>query len=602
VTATTEVIRELVVVPLAAITPSPRNPRSAENLNLSLSKLVQSIREGGLLSPITVRPIDEEKTHFEILAGERRFRACRELGHETIPAIVVSGLEESAAYAITVTENLQREDLTVLEESRAVAQLLELCQGNIAEAAARIGKPASWVARRNRLLNLSPEWKLVIGDETSPFSKWPASHLEVVARIPRAGQVALLEHYRAISTPPGGTNVPPLADLRRKVTARTHLLSMAPWLLTDPDLVPEAGSCGTCPKRSSCQPALFDTFRAEASTVRPDDLCLDTECWERKRQAFSGQAIRELLGRYPNLSFVSRSAQPSACEIAGRLVVAAHLLTKGAAGDPGCFPTVEVDDAGEVVNARVLWARFKHRSGMPEELAGAASPVAPAPVEEASVAAAIASVTGEAAPGPVTPSSIGDPEGAEVEECEHDADTAIATAPTDAALEAGKSDFPSRSPVARDRASNTPRARLEARRGMLAARLLRNQLTGKNAPSAPKLGVLLRLLAAFGTAQKSSLRHASASSSARTILSAWIDFERTKAAPDEELHTTLWKRVLEVLTDRLGSYTALQTYQHGSTAWKEVRAIVNTLGLDRESLEAEVAIQIPEPKSWQKAA
>lgn len=586
--STPEVTRELAVLPLTAITPNPRNPRSSSRLSVGLTTLVASIRKSGLQTPITVRPTGPQQTHFEILAGERRFRACRELGHESVPAIVVSGLDDATAYAITVTENLQREDLSPLEEAEGIAHLLELCRGNVSEAAARVGKPASWVARRNRLLNLSAEWRAAISDETSPFSKWPASHLEIVARIPRKGQNALLDAYRAVPTPPGGTNVPPLAELRKKVTSRTHLLSLAPWQLSDPNLVPEAGSCATCPKRSSCQPALFDTFRPEAAAVRADDLCLDAECWERKRAAFSTQAVAELIEEFPHLSFVTRSAEPAITEISGRRVLAAHLLTKGAHGEEGCFATVEVDDAGEVVNPRVLWARFKHRS--PAYVPGAALPAvqdASSEAEDSAAATAIEALTGD--PDVTRSDSVDEAPESDPPEAEGGAErTGEKTAPS-----------PSRKPSpAKTRAAS--QARLEARRGMFAAKLLRAQLSGKKASLAPEMTVLLRLLAAFGTAKRANLQGFTPAS-AKAALAAWIEFDSTKASSEADLQESLWMSVRKVLCDRLERYGHLSTLEHGATAWKEVRALVNTLGLDRPALEAEVARQIPEPKSWKRS-
>ncbi|MBZ0089382.1 MAG: hypothetical protein K8H90_03275, partial [Thermoanaerobaculia bacterium] len=158
-------------------------------------------------------------------------------------------------------------------------------------------------------------------------------------------------------------------------------------------------------------------------------------------------------------------------------------------------------------------------------------------------------------------------------------------------------------------ATKTPRplsreARLESKRGMLAAKILLFQLE-KTPPEPPQPAVLLRLVATFGARTPVDMRswtNANASSSAKTLLAPWIAFDKSGSHPDEEVRAALWKEVLKILRARLTAYGRMPVLTHGTTAWKEVRAIVNTLGLDRTTLEADVARQIPTPKSWSKAA
>lgn len=139
-------------IPLSQIVTNPRQPRLrfAEE---PLEELVASIREHGILQPITVRPRENQ---FEIIAGERRYRACQKAGLATIPAIVkvVSDIE---AYELALIENLQREDLDPVEEARGYRRLVDdfsLTQEQIAQ---KVGRNRATVANAMRLLDLPNE-------------------------------------------------------------------------------------------------------------------------------------------------------------------------------------------------------------------------------------------------------------------------------------------------------------------------------------------------------------------------------------------------------------------------------------------------------------
>jgi ParB family transcriptional regulator, chromosome partitioning protein len=118
-----------------------------------ISELAQSIKEHGVLQPIIVRHIDD---YYEIVAGERRFRACSYLGLDTIPAIIREFKEDEAA-SVALIENIQREDLSAIEEARAYKQLMEINSLKQEELANKLGKAQSTVANKLRLLNLPEE-------------------------------------------------------------------------------------------------------------------------------------------------------------------------------------------------------------------------------------------------------------------------------------------------------------------------------------------------------------------------------------------------------------------------------------------------------------
>ena len=174
-------------VPLAFLHPCPFQPRRhfAEE---ALESLAQSIKSRGLLQPLLVRPsVSEGEERYEIVAGERRFRAARRAGLHAVP-VVVRGVSDSEALEMALIENLQREALTPLEEARAYQQLLQE-PGTTQEAlAARVGKSRSHIANSVRLLSLPQEIAefLDTGALTPGQARPLVGHPEAVALARRA--------------------------------------------------------------------------------------------------------------------------------------------------------------------------------------------------------------------------------------------------------------------------------------------------------------------------------------------------------------------------------------------------------------------------------
>lgn len=142
-------------IPVKAIRANPRQPRK-EFYEESLAELAQSIREHGVVQPILVRPVGEDE--YELVAGERRWRACQQAGVEKIPA-VIRELTPQEVMEISLIENLQREDLNPIEEAEAYRQLLTEYGLTQEMLAAKVGKSRPHIANSLRLLNLSPEIK-----------------------------------------------------------------------------------------------------------------------------------------------------------------------------------------------------------------------------------------------------------------------------------------------------------------------------------------------------------------------------------------------------------------------------------------------------------
>lgn len=139
-------------VPIDAITPNPRQPREVFDED-ALAELVTSIREVGLLQPVVVRQLGPER--YELIMGERRWRACREAGLERIPAII-RATEDEKLLLDALLENLHRAQLNPLEEAAAYDQLLKDFNCTHDQLADRIGRSRPQVSNTLRLLRLSP--------------------------------------------------------------------------------------------------------------------------------------------------------------------------------------------------------------------------------------------------------------------------------------------------------------------------------------------------------------------------------------------------------------------------------------------------------------
>ncbi|RVU73144.1 MULTISPECIES: nucleoid occlusion protein [Lactobacillus] len=137
---------------LSKITPNKFQPRKAFSED-SINELAQTINDEGLLQPIVVR---ESGEGYEIVAGERRFRAVQSLGWEKIPAIV-KDMDDDQAASLALIENLQRENLNPIDEAEAYESLMKLNNLTQTQLAKNIGKSQSYVANKMRLLKLIPK-------------------------------------------------------------------------------------------------------------------------------------------------------------------------------------------------------------------------------------------------------------------------------------------------------------------------------------------------------------------------------------------------------------------------------------------------------------
>jgi len=144
---------QIAYLPIMSLIPGQYQPRRTFSAE-TITELADSIRQQGLLQPLVVRALESD--HFEIIAGERRWRACQQLGMSQVP-VLIRQVNDETAIALALIENLQREDLSAMDQARAMQRLLTdfgLSHQQIAEI---LSKSRAAVSNHLRLLNLSTE-------------------------------------------------------------------------------------------------------------------------------------------------------------------------------------------------------------------------------------------------------------------------------------------------------------------------------------------------------------------------------------------------------------------------------------------------------------
>jgi ParB/RepB/Spo0J family partition protein len=329
------------LVDVALIDPSPVNKRGEMNID----DLAKSIKEQGLLNAVIVRRHPRKKGRYELVCGERRWRAFKKLKEKQIPA-VIRCLSEVEAHEITGSENILRQDLTVIEESETIKQLIK--DGQTPEQIAqKWGKSVTWVARRSLIGDLIPEWMTMVKDQTHPVSKWSASHLELIARYSPEEQMAIAKSFVFFDATIS------LGSLEGLLQSRSNLLKAAPWNLYDETLSPTAGSCNNCQKRSSCEPTLFP----EEYESGESDRCLDTECWKEKLFLFHKKKISGYGETYPNLVLLDKGSLPSdmAPAFFEKEILRLHEVEFVASKkDENAIPAYTIDGPG---SGRIQWVK-----------------------------------------------------------------------------------------------------------------------------------------------------------------------------------------------------------------------------------------------------
>jgi ParB family chromosome partitioning protein len=280
---------------ISEIAPSPTNPRTHFD-EAKLAELADSINRHGIRQPILVRPTTKiALARYEIVAGERRFRAAKLAKHVTVPALVEE-MGDEQVLELQIVENLQREDVHPLDEATGYKHLLAVVAGMTAkELAARVGKTPAYVAQRLSLNTL-------IEPAAKDFREGRISlgHATQIARLAAEVQPKALDacygqefvrYDSKLNTQiykPRKDDLQTVEDLRRWINSNVALdLAKAPWSLEDPSLVPDQGPCSTCPSNTATNALLFPDAAQKA-------ICTNPEGYERKMVAWISRQEEKL--------------------------------------------------------------------------------------------------------------------------------------------------------------------------------------------------------------------------------------------------------------------------------------------------------------------
>lgn len=254
---------------------SNTNPRKYFN-EKAMEELTENIRKLGVLQPIIVRNIADG---YELVAGERRLRAAKAAGLTEIPAMV-HDMTDQEALEVQVIENLHRADLHPMEEAEGYERLMREGGYKAQDLAVKVGKSPAYIYGRMKLCGLSQKVR-----ESFFKDDITASIALLIARIPDQEL-----QDAALSTILGETDFEPAMTYKDAVSyiraAYMRRLKGASFNTKDADLVPAAGSCADCLKRTGNQKELFPD-------VGKDDLCTDPKCYQEKVKAGSAKKILE---------------------------------------------------------------------------------------------------------------------------------------------------------------------------------------------------------------------------------------------------------------------------------------------------------------------
>jgi ParB/RepB/Spo0J family partition protein len=260
-------------IALSQIVVSKTNPRKTFD-KAKHEELTASVGLKGVINPILVRPVEDG--HYEVVAGERRFKAAIAAGLAEIPA-TVKPLTDAEALELQVIENQQREDLHPLEEAEGYEALLKCkhvdgSKYTVDDIATKVGKSKSYVYKKLKLCDCCKEARQAFYSGRIDFSK-----ALLLAQI--HGEKLQRQALEEI-TRPWINGEPMTFRSAQQHVQQTYMLALdkAPFSTKDEKLVTKAGPCTTCPKRTGNAPELF-------ADVKSGDMCTDPPCFSAKRSA-----------------------------------------------------------------------------------------------------------------------------------------------------------------------------------------------------------------------------------------------------------------------------------------------------------------------------
>lgn len=280
------------LVEVALIEESPHNPRKTFD-PAKLQELADSIAASGVHQPILLRPLPASRVQdtfaqhqpgaplpaYELVAGARRLRACKMAKVLEVPAMIRE-LSDTQALEIQVIENLQREDVTELEEAEGYEVLMRTGSMNADQLGAKIGKSRSYVYARLKVLDLCAKGREALRKGSIDFSRGL-----LIARIPdEALQIKALKFCTEANYE---GDLPGYRECARYVQDEFMLrLDKARFNIADSGLLPGVGPCQLCPKRTGANPDLF-------ADVKSADVCTDPKCYHAKEEAHTAALVAQ---------------------------------------------------------------------------------------------------------------------------------------------------------------------------------------------------------------------------------------------------------------------------------------------------------------------
>jgi len=251
--------------------PSSTNPRKHFDEN-ALQELADSISKHGLFQPILVRPIpySEDKNgmqNYEIVYGERRYRASKIANMDFIKA-EIRYIPDDEMLEIQVLENLQREDVSPLDEAKAFKSLMS--KETVEWLASKINKTPKYVLNRVKLLDLAEELHKDLEE-----NRLPLGHAYALTRLSKEEQLKIYQY---------AVNGEILKNFKIRIGYKFLSFDNAPFDINDEKLLPNAGGCQSCAKRTINNQLLFEDITSE-------DRCTDEICFKAKIQKYTENKI-----------------------------------------------------------------------------------------------------------------------------------------------------------------------------------------------------------------------------------------------------------------------------------------------------------------------
>lgn len=364
---------QLLQLPLSALIPTRENPRKFV-ADHAFNELVKSIEQDGIIVPLIARPIPGGK--YDLRAGFRRYKAAQKLKLETVP-VLVRELTDLEALSVTIKENLDRSNLTPLEEAAAVASYTERGLTH-QQVAAEFGRTPGWVARRAQLLKLGEDWRKALADSEHWLSRWPIASLELVAALNEEQQQKLWkllndDHSYQIRDIREGKYAIVASCIADKFT---YELMNARWDPADATLNPKAGACNACSNRSSANPLLWEGME-NLKAVAAGDRCLNPTCWQAKAKAYELRHLNALKEKHPELVVIEtgwKGNKPAQAAVKRTNVpkYSQYQVTECKASDTGAKPAVKLSDDG--LTSTIVYVKPKTNNGTHDQPATQTEP------------------------------------------------------------------------------------------------------------------------------------------------------------------------------------------------------------------------------------